>query len=182
MDYLEHNISENLHRYRTSHGWSLDNAAEQTGVSKSMLAQIEKGCANPSIGTLGKIATGLRISFNDLISPPPMDTCTIDVLNTEPIKKSENNYRVWNCFPYEDNQMVEIYRIDLEEDGVYSSGSHGERTREYLCVTEGEVIIRIDGKSYPVPKDSCFRFESDRPHQYIGKKKSNSLVMFFVSC
>ena len=34
---------------------SLDQVAEQTGVSKSMLAQIEKGTANPSIGVLGKI-------------------------------------------------------------------------------------------------------------------------------
>lgn len=37
MDYLSHNISKNLNRIRTSRGWSLDDAAEQTGVSKSML-------------------------------------------------------------------------------------------------------------------------------------------------
>lgn len=42
MDYLSHNVSENLKRIRQSKGMSLDQVAEQTGVSKSMLAQIEK--------------------------------------------------------------------------------------------------------------------------------------------
>ena len=53
MDYLSHNISINLRRIRQSKSMSLEQAAEQTGVSKSMLAQIEKGSANPSLGVLG---------------------------------------------------------------------------------------------------------------------------------
>ena len=57
MDYLSHNIAVNLKRNRTSKGMSLDVVAEQTGVSKSMLAQIERGTANPSIGVLGKIVS-----------------------------------------------------------------------------------------------------------------------------
>lgn len=54
MDYLVHNIAINLNHIRKAKGMSLDVVAEQTGVSKSMLAAIEKGAANPSIGVLGK--------------------------------------------------------------------------------------------------------------------------------
>ena len=68
MDYLSHNVAVNLNRIRTSKGMSLDAVSEQTGVSKSMLAQIEKDAANPSLGTLGKIASGLRIEFHHLWS------------------------------------------------------------------------------------------------------------------
>ena len=74
MDYLSHNIAVNLKRIRTSKGMSLDVVAEQTGVSKSMLAQIERGTANPSIGVLGKIVSGLRLDFNELIQTPPLDS------------------------------------------------------------------------------------------------------------
>ena len=52
MDYLSHNIAINLNRIRKAKGMSLDVVAEQTGVSKSMLATIEKGTANPSLGVL----------------------------------------------------------------------------------------------------------------------------------
>ena len=42
----------NLKRIRKSKSMSLDQVSEQTGVSKSMLAQIERGTANPSLGVL----------------------------------------------------------------------------------------------------------------------------------
>ena len=66
MDYLSHNIAINLKRIRKAKAMSLDVVAEQTGVSKSMLATIEKGDANPSIGVLGKIMSGLRVDLQDL--------------------------------------------------------------------------------------------------------------------
>ena len=55
MDYLSKNVAANLKRIRKSKCMSLDQTAEQTGVSKSMLAQIERGTANPSLGVLGKV-------------------------------------------------------------------------------------------------------------------------------
>lgn len=141
MDYLSHNVSENLKRIRQSKGMSLDQVAEQTGVSKSMLAQIEKGTANPSIGVLGKITSGLRIEFQRLIDPPRVDYALISPDDLVPTKELLGQYRVWTCFPYEDSREVEVYRIDVEPGGVYTSGGHGEKTREYLTVTDGVLTV-----------------------------------------
>ena len=169
MDYLSHNIAVNLKRIRTSKGMSLDVVAEQTGVSKSMLAQIERGTANPSIGVLGKIVSGLRLDFNELIQTPP-------------IKEVPGQYRVWNCFPIEDNHMVEIYRIDIEPDGIYASGSHGERTREYLAVMEGELAVELKDGEHIVTAADVFRFESDQFHRYINNGDQKVRFMtFFVA-
>ena len=74
---------------------SLDIVAEQTGVSKSMLAQIEKGNANPSIGVLGKIVSGLRLDFNDLIETPPLDSFIVRVNEMIPTKEMMGKYKVW---------------------------------------------------------------------------------------
>lgn len=95
MDYLSHNVSENLKRIRQSKGMSLDQVAEQTGVSKSMLAQIEKGTANPSIGVLGKITSGLRIEFQRLIDPPRVDYALISPDDLVPTKELLGQYRVY---------------------------------------------------------------------------------------
>ena len=54
MDYLSYNVAVNLKQIRLSKGMSLGEVAEQTGVSKSMLAQIEKGTAIPLLVCLGK--------------------------------------------------------------------------------------------------------------------------------
>ena len=97
MDYLSHNVSVNLKRIRQSKGMSLDQVAEQTGVSKSMLAQIEKGTANPSLGVLGKITSGLRIEFQELIDPPRIDHCLVSPEEIIPTKEMLGQYKVWTA-------------------------------------------------------------------------------------
>ena len=124
MDYLSHNVSENLKRIRQSKGMSLDQVAEQTGVSKSMLAQIEKGTANPSIGVLGKITSGLRIEFQRLIDPPRVDYALISPDDLVPTKELLGQYRVWTCFPYEDSREVDVYKRWARRENTRISYSH----------------------------------------------------------
>ena len=59
-------ISENLKLYRKQSGYSLEHLSEITGVSKTMLGQIERKTSIPSITTLWKIANGLKVSFTEL--------------------------------------------------------------------------------------------------------------------
>ena len=181
MDYLSHNVSENLKRIRQSKGMSLDQVAEQTGVSKSMLAQIEKGTANPSIGVLGKITSGLRIEFQRLIDPPRVDYALISPDDLVPTKELLGQYRVWTCFPYEDNHQLEIYRIDIEPGGEYISGSHGEKTREYLSVTDGELTIECGEEIQKITKGQIYRFETDKKHNYKNNTdQKTSFICVFV--
>ena len=180
MDYLSHNVSENLKRIRQSKGMSLDQVAEQTGVSKSMLAQIEKGTANPSIGVLGKITSGLRIEFQRLIDPPRVDYALISPDDLVPTKELLGQYRVWTCLPYEDTRLVEVYRIEVEPGGVYISGSHGEKTREYLAVMEGVLTLECHGEKYEIHRNQVFKFETDQEHVYrnTGKEKACCTCFF----
>lgn len=168
MDYLSHNIAINLKRIRKAKGMSLDVAAEQTGVSKSMLSTIEKGDANPSVGVLGKIMSGLRIDLQDLTQAPQDDSYLVDIKKLSPTKVVEGKYRVWTCFPIADNRTVEIYRIDIEPGGVYESGSHGERTKEYIAMLEGTLSVQLEDGVHEVKRDQFFRFESDQPHTYFN--------------
>ncbi len=181
MDYLSHNIAINLKRIRKAKGMSLDVVAEQTGVSKSMLATIEKGDANPSIGVLGKIMSGLRIDLQDLTQAPQNSTYLVDVEKLEPTKSVGGQYHVWTCFPIADNRSVEIYRIDIEPGGIYESGSHGERTKEYITMLKGVLTIVLDEGEYKVEKEQFFRFEADQPHIYVNNGTEKiSFISFFV--
>lgn len=182
MDYLSHNIGCNLSRIRKSKGYSLDVVAEQTGVSKSMLARIEKGNANPSVGVLGKIVSGLRMDFNDLIKTPFLDSYLVEVKKTVPTKEVPGQYQVWTCFPIADNNHMEVYRIDIEPGGTYISGGHGERTREYICVLDGELTMELTDGLHVITKEHVLRFEADEEHKYHNQKEEKlRFVSFFVT-
>ena len=64
---LQKIIGANAKAIRESKKLTLDAAAQLTGVSRSMLAQIEKGDVNPTISVLWKIANGYRVSFTSLL-------------------------------------------------------------------------------------------------------------------
>ena len=63
-------IAHNAKAIREQRRLTLDAAAEATGVSRSMLAQIEKGDVNPTISVLWKIANGYKVSFTALMEQP----------------------------------------------------------------------------------------------------------------
>ena len=169
MDYLSYNVAVNLKQIRQSKGMSLGEVEEQTGVSKSMLAQIEKGTANPSLGVLGKITSGLRIEFQTLIDPPREDFCIVNPKEIFPTKELEGQYKVWTCFPYEDSHSVEVYRIDIE------------KTREYITVTEGVLTIECHGHTQIINKEQVYKFETDQMHVYRNEgRETVSFTCFFL--
>ena len=70
MDTINLLVSKNIRRIRQEKDLSLDELSKLSGVSKSMLAQIERGSGNPSLSTLWKIANGMMVPFNTLVAQP----------------------------------------------------------------------------------------------------------------
>ena len=60
-------VGQNIHRIRKAQQLSIDRAAALSGVSKSMLGQIERGLVNPTVSVLARIAGGLRVPIEQLV-------------------------------------------------------------------------------------------------------------------
>jgi Predicted transcriptional regulators len=72
MNIAQH-LSATLKSLRQQREWSLSRLAEETGVSKAMLGQIERNESSPTVATLWKIATGLNVPFSVFITPPQVE-------------------------------------------------------------------------------------------------------------
>jgi transcriptional regulator with XRE-family HTH domain len=66
MNIAQH-LATTLKTLRQQRGWSLSRLAEETGVSKAMLGQVERNESSPTVATLWKIATGLNVPFSAFI-------------------------------------------------------------------------------------------------------------------
>lgn len=85
LDRLNILVSENIKRIRQEKNLSLGDLAKLSDVSKSMLAQIERGEGNPTLSTLWKIANGMQVSFNTLIAQPKLPYKVTKLAEIEPI-------------------------------------------------------------------------------------------------
>ena len=169
MNYINKNIAINLRKIRSGKNMSLDLAAEQTGVSKSMLAQIERGDANPSIECIGKIISGLRVDLSEILETPHSETYHIPKADLLPTKEVPGHYRIFTYFPYDNKRPFEIYGIEIMPGRTYFSGSHGERTVEYITVSEGTLTVILSGREHEIREGDAFRFDSDREHLYVNR-------------
>ena len=182
MDYLSNNVAVNLKRIRKSKSMSLDQVSEQTGVSKSMLAQIERGTANPSLGVLGKITSGLRIEFQELIQPPRVDCCLVTPAELVPTKEVAGQYRVWTCLPYEDTRLVEVYRIEVEPGGFISVAAMERRQENIWLLWRVCLRWNVMAKSMKSIEIRCLSLKRIRSMS-IGtqeRRKPAVLVSFWI--
>ncbi len=171
MDYLNQNIAINLKSIRKEKGMSMDAVAEQTGVSKSMLGQIERGEANPTIGTIGKIVSGLRVDLQDLIRRPGVGVYEVNRNKLVPTKEVPGHYTVYTYFPYDKNRLFEIYEIEIEPGSCYISGAHGQGTFEYILVHKGELTLELENAVYQVKEEDAISISTSVKHSYVNKSK-----------
>lgn len=180
MEYISQNVARNLKRIRKAKEMSLDDVAKQTGISKSMLGQIERGVSIPTVETLGKIVSGLRVSFNSLISAAKNDIITVNKQDLTPSYISEDaKYKAYEYFPYEEDRTFEVYMMELEAHSGYQSESHGDNTYEFLTVFTGTLTLKVDEKLYEVEAENSIRFPTNCRHEYINN--GDTIVKFSVT-
>ena len=179
MEYITQNVSRNLKRIRKSREMSLDDVAKQTGISKSMLGQIERGVSTPTVETLGKIVSGLRISFNSLISSNKEDVILVKKEELLPYITEASGYRVFEYFPYEEDRTFEIYMMELDAGSRYSSESHGDNTYEFLTVISGNLTLILEGSQHEISEESSIRFPTSGRHEYMNR--GNEVCKFSVT-
>lgn len=166
MEEIHLILAKNLKTIREREKLSLDKVAELSGVSKTMIRQIEKGESSPTLTTIWKIANGLKISFTALINNPQPDTKVVLREDVQVLAEDEGKYRVYPSFPFQDDRRFEMYMVEIEKEGRLNAEAHREGTEEYLIIFDGELTLQVDGDEYKVKSGDSIRFKADRPHSY----------------
>jgi transcriptional regulator with XRE-family HTH domain len=169
MEKLVQIIAENLKNYRETRNLSLDKLSSATGVSKSMLSQIENGNTNPSISTLLKIANGLKMSFTALLQEQKPDLSILDNTAMEPVLADDPRYRLYPLFPFDAGTRFEIYYVELDPGAHRVSEGHLDRVAEYVFVQQGVLSITVNGKDSVVRANQSITFDASRQHAYANR-------------
>ena len=176
-------IGNKLKDIRNKRKLSLDEVTKLTGVSKAMLGQIERGQSNPTVSTLWKIATGLKVSFSLFIDENQDDLKVIDQNDISPIIEDNNRMKLYPIFPFDANKGFEIFTIELEPDCNHISTPHNDGVEEYIIVTEGQIEININDKKFILKNGNSIRFMANSPHSYknISQERSvfQNIILYF---
>lgn len=156
-----------LKQARRTQGLSLDAVAKLSGVSRSMVSQIERGESSPTIATLWNLTRALQVDFAGLLDA--QDTPNrIEVLTQADAPTIEN--RGSGCTirilsPPEDAGQHEVYELIFAPGGVLDSQPHARGARENLTIIEGTLDITSGEARQQVTAGDTARYAADVAHR-----------------
>ncbi len=178
MKHDECAVSVNLKNLRDARGFSLDQLSKLTGVSKSMLRQIENGKSSPTISTIWKIANGLRVSFTALLKKPVVEARVKSFKEDPPLTAENGAYRLYPIIPFDPEQAIETYYVEIEPGTTFLGEPHEGNVYEYIFVKCGTLQVTVQGKRLVVNENEFLQFFANCPHEYtnIGDKQVSALM------
>ncbi|MCB1127199.1 MAG: helix-turn-helix domain-containing protein [Verrucomicrobiae bacterium] len=163
---------------RQERGWSLETLANASGVSRSMLSEIERGRANPTLAVACRIAAAFGLSLGELVDSGPA-TSSISVIRADDrahLYRSDHDVTIRTLSPLNLEKDVEFYEVTLQNGGELRSAPHFAGTREFLTVHQGRVRLESGPDGEELGPGDSVSYRADVPHAIVNAGQGECVV------
>jgi transcriptional regulator with XRE-family HTH domain len=163
-------VAQHVRALRATRGWTLDELARRSHMSKGMVVQIERGGTNPSIVTLCRLADGLGVTVSRLIED--------DVVPEEPVMRLETPATLWHgksgstaqlISGFDGSLLCELWDWQLAANDAYTGHPHPAGTLETLHILDGTLVVQLKDSHQSARRGETLVLRADRPHRYVNE-------------
>jgi transcriptional regulator with XRE-family HTH domain len=160
-------VARTIQALRADRGWSLDQLAARSGVSKGVLVALEQGRSNPNLATLARIGDAFGVPVTLLVD--------VDGEPAVRISSPDASRVLWRgpsggtgtiIGATEPPWAVELWRWEVMPGETFGGDAHAPATREMTLVEAGSLTLTVAGERHAVTAGQCVRFPASRPHRY----------------
>jgi len=166
--HLLQTVAGNVKRQRARHGWSQQELAERSQVSRGMIAKIESGAENVSLATLGRIALAFGISFTDVVSAAGPEGAGLAGAPVQVWQGPRPGSRVALLGSFVGQRMTDLFEWTLAPGDRYVGEPDLARTRELVYVVKGALTLEHADGSPTLKAGQALGFPSDRPYALVN--------------
>lgn len=175
-------VGEQIQRLRSERHMTLDDLSRAAGVSKSMLSEIERDKANPTIAVAWRLTNALGVNLDSLFAPQkaPEAIAVAGPHDIPTLNGHDAGYqlRVWG--PIELAGRFEWYELTLQPGGALVSSAHEPGTREHLTVLQGTMEVEAAGTKRRLKSSETARYVADQPHAIRNAGKADARALLVV--
>ena len=174
-------VARTLQALRADRGWSLDQLAARSGVSKGVLVALEQERSNPNLATLARISDAFGVPVTRLVE-----------ISDEPAVKvwdASSGRVLWQgpaggtgtiIAATEPPWAVELWRWEVQPGETFGGYPHAAATREMVWVEQGTLTLTVAGDQRQVGPGECARFSGGLPHDYANQGSEPLLLTMVV--
>jgi transcriptional regulator with XRE-family HTH domain len=178
-------IGRKLRQLRLKKKLSLVDLGKHTGLSASMLSQLENGKLIPTLPTLARIGMVFDVGVDHFLSDRRRKAMFSVVRAAERIRfpdrpDSPNPAYHFECLAFSSQEKsLQAYMAEFEPRKAEQVDEHVHDGAEFLHVLEGEVAIRYCDEETVLKEGDSVYFDSSNPHGYRSATggKSRAIII-----
>ena len=151
---------------RRGRGLTLEDLAEQSGVSRAMISKLERGEKNPTLVVAAKLAEGLGVTLSQLAGMEERREVVVVPRERRMVMRDpETGFERQLLSPNFVGRGVEFIRNEIPEGST--SGEfppHRRGVEEHIVVERGSLRATVGGEQYLLGEGDALYFEADVPH------------------
>ncbi len=160
LDDLSYRLAKRLGELRQSHGLSLDQMADQSGISRATLSRLEKGSVSPTAETLGRLcaAYGLPMSRLLMMVEDSFDP-RVPFERQPEWSDPETGFTRRSVSPPANGLSAEVVEGHLPPGTVISYDAPPKPGQEHhLVMLDGALTLTVDGVAHDLNGGDCLRY------------------------
>lgn len=187
MTNLENEVQTQLNSFgvrlrelRLQRGWTLQELASRSGLSKTFLSRLESGDRQASIAAVLTLSRVLSVSLAFLFESELMTEPCVIVRGAEAVEKSANGLYytpLSNTARFSNLQPMRV-RVPVSRRGKERYYHDGE---EWLYVLSGSITLSLAGRTYDLECGDAAHFDSRLPHRLFARGSHDAEVLLVAS-
>jgi transcriptional regulator with XRE-family HTH domain len=163
-------LARMLQSLRAERGWSLDQLALRSGVSKGVLVALEQRRSNPNLATLARIGDAFGVPVTRLVEVPDAPVVRITGSGQAKVLWHGDAGGTGTIVAATDPPWAaELWRWELQPGDRFGGDAHAPATKEMTWVESGTVTLTVADARYQVAAGQCARFPGGLPHSYANE-------------
>lgn len=176
------NISKNITEYRKKKELTIKELASLTGVTPSLLSQIEKGSANPSINTLKQISSALEIPlFNFFINDVDTEELVVRKDSRKKIIFPEDDSFTYELLTPNSKGTIEFMLMKIPPKESSSKELFSHKGEEVAYVMKGSVSLQLMNSVIELNCGDSVKIPPHSEHKWENISDDDCEVIFAVT-
>jgi len=162
-------LGSRIRARRRAQGLALEQLAELSGVSRSMVSDVERGVKTPTVLVLDRLATALGTSISRMLDEPAGNAVVLLRNGQQRVVRDPAGWERRILSPVLPGVEFEFMRTVLGpgvDAGEFSP--HQPGSREYVAVEAGRLTLTIDGRASALEAGDSVYFPGDCRHAFAN--------------
>lgn len=182
---LSYGLGHKLRQLRLRKKIALVDLGKHTGLSASMLSQLETGKMVPTLPTLARIAMVFDVGLEYFFDFRSREKLFSVVRADERLKFPEKSDSVLPSYYFEclafatRGKDLGAYWAEFPKRNLEEVIEHKHEGSEFVYILEGSIAIRYHDKDYVLRTGDSVYFDGSEPHSYrgLGKNGGTAIVL-----